>query len=296
MKTGTILLFVLPWAACGGGAPATFAPASPLGRADRAPSDVRPPDTAVLEFATDDATPPAKAVRLLYTGAIPETLFGGQTAILEVEAGWLPRCGTAGTVTALISGDDGTSLELTLDRGVPGFQRFASFSVPAEAHSLDIGFRAEDGDCTETVDPTAVATRPWHPARIDFPRSGAPTVTGALSAGGVTVIQYDIDRLRTCRQQSAANPTSLDDIHWNLIATAAFADKSESGAYYLQGSSVPDFTQPWTIILPLPDGTQGTNLEMWFENVGYDHPSETPSCVGWDNDGVAFGRYRFDIE
>jgi hypothetical protein len=204
---------------------------------------------------------------------------GGNTALLQYKLdndSWQALSGTAGDGTAspyqhvhfqfiAMSGPNRhgklavRALALT-----PSGDRLVDHNRGQVTLSADNGYASGDTTaCTGQTDAKAT---------ISFPQSGPPTLTGTLAASGQLHVDYDLDRLTTCRGTHNGYPA------WDIDATVRFLP---SDVRVTQGlRSYPLDT--W-----VPEGT--TAVELWFRN----YTGGDGHCEAWDSNGGQ--NYRFEM-
>lgn len=101
---------------------------------------------------------------------------------------------------------------------------------------------------------------------ISFPASGAYTVTGTLRAGQAFTVEYDLNRLKTCR----ATYSGMDT--WFIAVEYRFDYGTFQSAYVTTTSGYTRLPAPATITAPAGART----LEMRFKNW------DRGSCVAYD--------------
>lgn len=101
---------------------------------------------------------------------------------------------------------------------------------------------------------------------IAFPASGPSTVTGTLRAGQALTVQYDLNRLKTCR----ATYSGMDT--WFITVEYRFDYGTFQSAYVTTTSTYIRQPVPATITAPVGART----LEMRFKNW------DRGSCVAYD--------------
>ena len=115
-------------------------------------------------------------------------------------------------------------------------------------------------------------------ATVYFPKSGEPQLFGTLRAGGALAVQYELERMTTCRATHNGYPA------WDLISYVQFdpsaAQVSQSVRMFENHFGTPTttaFAVPFHTTVPA--GTTG--VQLWFNNVagvGY-------GCSDWDSVG-----------
>jgi uncharacterized protein YraI len=101
---------------------------------------------------------------------------------------------------------------------------------------------------------------------ISFPASGPYTVTGTLRAGQAITVQYDLNRLKTCR----ATYSGMDT--WFIAVEYRFDYGTFQSAYVTNQSGYTRYAVPATLNAPVGART----LEMRFKNW------DRGSCVAYD--------------
>jgi hypothetical protein len=108
-------------------------------------------------------------------------------------------------------------------------------------------------------------------ARLVFVADHTQHREGVLTAGGTVAIQYDTQRLTTCRDSQGGHPL------WDITAHVRFEPSGEEvGASVRDGA--PTFTVP-------TDGAR--QVVVWFEN------TDAYGCQAWDSNFGA--NYAFDV-
>ncbi len=172
-------------------------------------------------------------------------------------------------------GMSGTALSTARVQVVPyaqlvqGGRRFDHNRHPGDfdnyllAGSTDFAVRRNDAAC-----PSA---GPTPPARIVFAADQSETQLGALVPGGQVRLEYDVNRLTTCRNSRGGNDL------WDIAATVRWEPSGESmSATVKHGMMLVDIPR---------EGAR--RMQVWFENTA------VPGCRAWDSNLGA--NYGFDI-
>lgn len=234
-------------------------------------------------------SPPAQE----WTERVRSPLFWGGAAELRASASRFPSCGVGGEVSLGLRFDDGRVLEV--DAQTDPYGATARFTVPAGPRAVELWWRAADGECVEYDSDFARNYRfdvfRWAPTVVRFGDDWSEVAERALQRGGVLAIDYDLDRLTTCRGVYRG----FSD--WYVRANGRFGatDFSADFAQELTGHEYDERGIPTGVvrsdlaIVPIP--WDATEIELWFDNgqkiIGN-------GCRAWDSD---FGRnYRFVVE
>lgn len=228
------------------------------------------------------ALPPAPFGKISFERAgwaerVDEVVFAGAITQLSIDPNRFPGC-TGGQITGYVRDASGNVTVVPLD--VPNDGRYTGNFV-APAGKFDVWFKTErhavenipgctlwDSDLGRNY---SFESRKYEPVSATFANgTWEPALDGALVPGGALVIDYDADRLTTCRTSYMGNPT------WSIIAHVRFDDgrvvsKNVAG-------TIPTTGGPVAFAIP----ESATNAEVWFENVGY-YPGNTNPCRAWDS-------------
>jgi len=129
---------------------------------------------------------------------------------------------------------------------------------------------AADGNFAVTRnDAVCPAAGPTPPARLVFAADHTQTQLGGLVPGGQVRVEYDVDRLATCRNSRGGNDL------WDLAAHVRWDTGESSSASIKNGA----------LLVDVPRTARA--LELWFENTA------VPGCQAWDSNLGA--NYRFDV-
>lgn len=137
------------------------------------------------------------------------------------------------------------------------------FDNYALAWSSDFAVRRNDAVCP--------AAGPNPPARIVFAADHGETQHGALVPGGQVRLEYDVNRLTTCR--NSRNGMDL----WDLTAHVRWEPSGEGLSASIKHG---------TMIVDVPR-TGARRMAVWFENTA------VPGCQAWDSNLGA--NYGFDV-
>ena len=248
-----------------------------------APAELRSADTApspTLVFAADGSLTPSAPI-----------VSGGQ-AVIRYDLSRLPDCRAwyrgypAWNIVAYWSTDGGAVASAPVTRLDADGQRVATdvtFTVPP-GHDLALWFHASDESGCSQWD--SDYGRNYHVALAP----GAPTVhfrwpgwshdvDGTLAAGADVIIDYDIRRLPTCRQDYNGYQT------WDVTVGYRFDGGAAASASLTATPSDSERVQaPARIAAPAGART----MELWFEN------HDRTGCQTWDSDFGA--NYTFDLQ
>lgn len=118
-------------------------------------------------------------------------------------------------------------------------------------------------------DAVCPAAGPSAPARIVFAADHTQTQVGGLVPGGQVRLEYDVNRLTTCR--NSRNGFDL----WDITAHVRW-DTGESSSASIKAGA---------LLVDVPRTARA--MEVWFENTA------VPGCQAWDSNYGA--NYRFDV-
>jgi hypothetical protein len=180
----------------------------------------------------------------------------------------------------------GSVREITL-QGSPPMQvvvpRPFVVDVPADAEAVDLWFENWDAtaDCVELDD--AGGTRYGFEVTPAGEGSGAATVqfpveiavTGELVTGGSLRIEYDLERLTTCRATHNGSP------FWDITANVLFSPGNQHversvREITLEGSPPSQVVRPLPFEVEIPD--DAILMDIWFRNFDGD-----VTCEDFDN-------------
>lgn len=154
---------------------------------------------------------------------------------------------------------------LTLDGGGRMFDHnrnpgdFDNYSI---SWDRDFQITAADAVCP--------AVTPTPPARVVFHADHSEEQIGGIVPGGELRVEYDVNRLTTCRHSQGGNPL------WDINAHVRWEPSGE-----LTAASVRDGAATFTV----PIGA--TRVALWFEN------TSASGCQAWDSNFGA--NYPFDV-
>jgi hypothetical protein len=125
---------------------------------------------------------------------------------------------------------------------------------------------------------------------LSFPVAQAPRLDVPITRGGRLSIEYDPERLTTCRRNDQGA------VIWNIEAFVRFnpGGRTVSGTSLEEVRSPPDrglviSHKPVAVIVDIPMDTR--EIEIWFHSFASGHGGE---CEAWDSD---YGRnYRFAVD
>ncbi len=148
-------------------------------------------------------------------------------------------------------------------------------------------FSADAAKLQSVPEDSDICPAPDHPyGLLRFNDDWSEQQRGLLAAGGVLGIDYDLDRLPSCRGTHNGAPA------WAINATVQFLPNGETSEWpvmlFKTDNGFPT-NQATTrrVDLPIPDGA--TSATLWFHN----YTGAGSSCDTWDSD---FGRnYRFRV-
>jgi len=118
-------------------------------------------------------------------------------------------------------------------------------------------------------DAVCPAAGPTPPARVVFAVDGSETQLGGLVPGGQVRLEYDANRLTTCRNSRNGNDL------WDITAHVRWDTGEGSSASIKNGA----------LLVSVPRTAR--RMDVWFENTAI------PGCQAWDSNLGA--NYRFDV-
>ena len=135
-------------------------------------------------------------------------------------------------------------------------------------------------------DPAVCQPPPPNKATVQFLTGWTQAQHGALVAGGKLVIDYDPNRLTTCRNTHNGAPA------WDLLAHVRFSPSGQQFDGTVRGFDAPagvpqgpGIAVPFEVTIP----AGATRADVWFENVsGAGSP-----CVAWDSNNAQ--NYGFEV-
>lgn len=113
---------------------------------------------------------------------------------------------------------------------------------------------------------------------IYFPVTGAPQQLGVLKAGGAVAVQYELDRMTTCRNTHNGFPA------WDMTAFAKFDPSGTLASQSVRGFET-NFGTPTNVSFAVPFHTlipaASTGLQLWVQN----QSGGGSTCEDWDSLG-----------
>lgn len=241
--------------------------------------------------AADSVPPPTLTFAADWSVTQSAPLVSGGQAVLHYDLARLPDCRfwyrgyPAWDIVAYWSVDGGpvASSAVTKLDGTDRVGTDVTFAVPP-GHDLALWFHASDeGGCSEWDSDYGrnfhFALAPGAPT-VHFRWPGwAHDVDGTLAAGGDVIVDYDIRRLPSCRQDYNGYQT------WDVTVGYRFdGGPAASASLTATPSDYERVQAPARIATPAGAHT----MELWFEN------HDRTGCRSWDS---AFGaNYVFDLQ
>jgi len=200
------------------------------------------------------------------------TLVAGEPAHIHYDVDRLPDCRAtynglpAWAIAAYFDADGGPGQSANVTSGD------ATFVVPA-GHDLAMWFHASDEHGCEQWDSVYGAN--YHfaivsPPTVHFRAQGyAVEIDGTPRAGDDVMIDYELARLPSCRQDYNGYQT------WDVVAHWRFdgGPVSDGSVTAVQGTGERTAAP---LLVHAPDGAR--DLELWFEN------TDRTGCEAWDSD------------
>ena len=241
----------------------------------------------IAEHSADETNPQPNHPTITFNADWTATISGGwlaagQAATIRYDVSRLPNCRAtynglpAWGIVAQYNADGGWGHEANVTSGT------ATIVVPAGRDLAIWFFNSDEHGCTGYDSDYG---RNFHfpivaPSIIHFHYAGyAIDVDGTLSAGDDLMIDYELARLATCRQDYNGLQTWDVKAHWRFDG-GAVSDASLTVASDTIGrDSIP-------VRISAPAGAR--DFEIWFEN------TDRTGCDAWDSD---FGRnFHFALQ
>jgi hypothetical protein len=270
-------------------------PPTGVAASGRAALDVRALDDGLVDVADRECR-----VVLRQADHVTGARDQGVAVLIDVAAPLLADPGATPGLVARADGGDWQTLAASATDGAPaGFARFVArlaFANDAEFIALatttsavrlfdhnrlpgDFDNFHVDASNGWTV-AAAPALCPGRPpeGHLVFAAGYTQTQLTPLVTGGLLVVDYDLDRLRSCRA------THDGYRFWTLDASARFSPGGQLASGSVVASNGPAvFATPFTTAIP----ADATAVALWFRN------ASPPDCEAWDSD---YGRnYVFPV-